>query len=52
TEAKKARGALLNYIIKNGIKNPEEIKNFNLLDYNFSEELSSEKNMVFIKKIG
>ncbi len=52
TEAKKARGALLNYIIKNGIKTPEEIKNFNLLDYNFSEELSSEKNIVFIKKIG
>lgn len=50
TEAKKARGALLNYIVSNEIHDFENIKKFNLLGYNFSQELSSEKSMFFIKK--
>lgn len=52
TEAKKARGSLLNYIIANNIDNLENIKEFNLLGYNFSQKLSSEKSIFFIKKIG
>ena len=52
TEAKKARGALLNYLIENKIACVEEIKNFNNLGYTFSLELSSEKTIFFIKKIG
>ncbi|MCQ8211095.1 YaaA family protein [Cetobacterium somerae] len=52
TEAKKARGSLLNYIIVNEIHNLEDIKKFDLLDYSFSQEFSSEKSMFFIKKIG
>lgn len=50
TEAKKARGALLNYLIENKIACVEEIKNFNNLGYTFSLELSSEKTIFFIKK--
>ena len=50
TEAKKARGALLNYLIENKIACIEEIKNFNNLGYTFSLELSSEKTIFFIKK--
>ena len=52
TEAKKARGALLNYLIENKISCLEEIKNFNGLGYTLSLELSSEKIIFFIKKIG
>ncbi|MGL4511170.1 YaaA family protein, partial [Cetobacterium sp.] len=52
TEAKKARGALLNYLIENKISCLEEIKNFNDLGYTLSLELSSEKIIFFIKKIG
>ena len=50
TEAKKARGALLNYLIENKISCLEEIKNFNGLGYTLSLELSSEKIIFFIKK--
>ena len=50
TEAKKARGALLNYIITNEIHNFEDIKKFDLLNYSFSQEFSSEKSIFFIKK--
>ncbi|MGL4902511.1 peroxide stress protein YaaA, partial [Cetobacterium sp.] len=50
TEAKKARGALLNYLIENKISCIEEIKNFNALGYTLSLELSSEKIIFFIKK--
>lgn len=50
TEAKKARGALLNYLIENKIECIEEIKNFNTLGYEFSSELSSDKSIFFIKK--
>lgn len=52
TEAKKARGTLLNYIIKNKIEVIDQIKKFDSLSYKFSTELSSEKKIVFIKKIG
>lgn len=50
TEAKKARGALLNYLIENKIECVEEIKNFNALGYEFSSDLSSDKSIFFIKK--
>lgn len=50
TEAKKARGALLNYIISNEINCVEEIKKFNSLGYEFSSEHSSHKTIFFIKK--
>lgn len=52
TEAKKARGVLLNYLIKNEITCIEKIKAFSALDYKFSPELSSEQSIFFVKKIG
>ena len=48
--AKKARGMMSRYIIKNRIKNPQEIKTFNLDGYKFNKKLSSENNWVFTRK--
>lgn len=50
TEAKKARGKLLNYIIVNKIENIEEIKNFSENGYSFSKENSTKDTLFFIKK--
>lgn len=47
--AKKARGVMSRYIIKNKITNPEDIKNFNEDNYVFNTELSSEKDWVFTR---
>ncbi|MDX8336810.1 YaaA family protein [Candidatus Cetobacterium colombiensis] len=49
TEAKKGRGAMLNYLIKNKVDTIEKIKNFSNLGYVFSKELSSNKEFIFIK---
>ena len=45
--AKRARGLMTNFIIKNRLINPEEIKTFNLENYGYNEALSSEKEWVF-----
>jgi cytoplasmic iron level regulating protein YaaA (DUF328/UPF0246 family) len=47
--AKKARGVMSRYIIKNRITNPEEIKGFNEDNYTFSPDLSSEKDWIFTR---
>ncbi|MDP7567644.1 MAG: peroxide stress protein YaaA, partial [Flavobacteriales bacterium] len=47
--AKKARGEMCNFIIKNKINSIEEIKQFNRNNYNFSEEESTVNNLVFIR---
>lgn len=49
TEAKKARGKLLNYIILNEIEDIEKIKEFSEDDYIFSKEKSTENTLFFIK---
>lgn len=49
TEAKKARGMLLNYIIKNSIADIERIKEFSEEGYKFSPENSNETQIFFIK---
>ena len=36
--AKKARGEMVNFIIKNKIKNPENLKYFSNLGYKFTDE--------------
>jgi cytoplasmic iron level regulating protein YaaA (DUF328/UPF0246 family) len=46
--AKKARGSLARFIIKNSIQNPEDIKNFNQDHYEFSSN-STENNYIFIR---
>lgn len=50
TEAKKARGLFLNYMIKNKIIDVIKLKEFNLEGYSFSEENSESHKLVFIKK--
>lgn len=48
--AKKARGLMSSYIIKNRIKNPEDIKAFRLDGYKFNKKLSSATDWVFTRK--
>ncbi|MEW5008287.1 peroxide stress protein YaaA [Cycloclasticus sp. 46_83_sub15_T18] len=48
--AKKARGMMSAYIIKNRIQDPEKIKQFDNAGYAFSAEQSSNNNWVFLRK--
>lgn len=48
--AKRARGLMVNYIVKQRIKNPEDIKGFDTEGYAFNSAMSSEKEWVFIRK--
>ena len=45
--AKRARGLMTNFIIKNRLTDPEQIKAFDDANYTFNETLSSEKEWVF-----
>ncbi|NND31148.1 MAG: peroxide stress protein YaaA [Saprospiraceae bacterium] len=47
--AKKARGFMTKYIVKNKLTDPEKIKGFNLEKYAFSPELSSKRDWVFTR---
>ncbi len=47
--AKKARGLMSRYIIKNRIDTPEALKDFDLEDYGYNESLSTENNWVFTR---
>jgi cytoplasmic iron level regulating protein YaaA (DUF328/UPF0246 family) len=47
--AKKARGLMTNFIVKNRISNPKDLKNFNFEKYQFSAEMSDETNFTFIR---
>lgn len=47
--AKKARGMMVNFIIKNKITDPEEIKKFTIAGYSFSKDMSDEKNLIFTR---
>lgn len=49
TYAKKARGNMVSYIIKNSVDSIEEIKSFNEDGYSFNKELSKENNLVFTR---
>ena len=48
--AKKARGQMSAYIIKNSLKDPEHIKDFNVDGYKFNKSESSESNWVFQRR--
>ena len=48
--AKKARGLMSAYIIKNRLKKPEDIKSFNVDGYKFSKSESNGNNWVFLRK--
>jgi cytoplasmic iron level regulating protein YaaA (DUF328/UPF0246 family) len=47
--AKNARGQMANYIIKNRLTNPEDLKAFNAGGYRFDENLSSADEWVFTR---
>jgi len=47
--AKKARGFMSRYIIENRINNPEDMKNFDIADYRFNAEMSSEDEFTFTR---
>lgn len=48
-EAKRARGLMAQFIIKNKISEIEELKNFEINGWKFSKELSKNNNLVFVK---
>jgi len=48
--AKKARGLMTRYIIQNEIEDIEEIKKLDIDGYLFNEEMSTEKDLVYIKE--
>ncbi|MDE1463990.1 peroxide stress protein YaaA [Spartinivicinus poritis] len=48
--AKKARGMMVNYLVKNKIKNPEKLKQFDLAGYQYQPDLSSTKEWIFTRK--
>lgn len=50
TEAKMARGEMVRYMATHQIEDIEKIKQFNLLNYHFSDKESSENEFVFIKE--
>lgn len=47
--AKKARGMMVNYIIKNKIDNPADLISFNSEGYYFNPKLSTENELVFYR---
>ncbi len=48
--AKKARGLMARYIIKNKLNTIEQLKDFDLAGYTFSEEFSQGNNWVFTRR--
>ncbi|MHB0753917.1 peroxide stress protein YaaA [Polaribacter sp. M15] len=49
TYAKMARGYMVRYIIENNVKTLEDLKGFNVEGYGFSEEMSSDTELVFTR---
>ena len=47
--AKRARGLMANFVIKNRITNTEELKAFNQADYGFNSSLSTESEWIFTR---
>jgi cytoplasmic iron level regulating protein YaaA (DUF328/UPF0246 family) len=48
--AKKARGMMAAYIIKNRLKNIKDLQNFAEVGYSYNLELSTNKTLVFTRK--
>jgi len=49
--AKKARGAMARFIIENRIENPKGLQRFDWQGYQFNEELSTDKEIIFYRNI-
>lgn len=50
TCAKMARGEMVRFMAERNIEEPEEIKKFDRLNYRFREELSSDREYVFVRE--
>ncbi|GAC15644.1 peroxide stress protein YaaA [Aliiglaciecola lipolytica] len=48
--AKKARGLMARYIIEKRLSDPEQIKQFDMSGYQFSESLSNQKQWIFTRE--
>ena len=48
--AKRARGLMVNYVVKNRLDNTEDFKSFNSKGYVFNKALSSNQEMVFCRE--
>ena len=51
TYAKMARGEMVRFMAENSIEDPEEIKNFDRLGYAYRDNLSSETEYIFERKV-
>jgi len=47
--AKRARGLMVNYIIRNRLENPEALKDFSDEGYHFDRDLSSDSSWVYLR---
>lgn len=47
--AKIARGTMANYIVKNRITEPQDLKNFNLDDYTYSPDYSTDQEYIYLR---
>ncbi len=47
--AKRARGMMADFLLKNRVRDPEQIKQFNAAGYRFSKNDSDEKNWRFVR---
>ncbi len=47
--AKRARGMMTDFIIRNRIEKSEDIKKFNMAGYHYSDELSDDKQWTFVR---
>lgn len=47
--AKHARGMMAHYVVKNRLENPEQLKGFDMADYQYNEELSEGQHLVFTR---
>ena len=47
--AKRARGMMCSFVVKNRLSNPEQLKDFNLDNYAFNPELSAERQLTFTR---
>lgn len=49
--AKRARGAMVDFIIQNSITNPIDLQAFNIDGYRFNPDLSTDNEWVFVQKL-
>ena len=50
--AKKARGMMADYIVRNGVTDPKELQKFKTAGYRFSKKESDDSTLVFLRKEG